>query len=46
MLRDALRQKRIMVNSRGGGLRISPHFYNTPEELLRFFEGLDHIDIA
>ena len=32
-LRDQLRQRKIMVNARGGGLRVSPHFYNTEAEL-------------
>ena len=38
--RDRLREKRIIVNSRGGGLRVSPHFYNTEEEVLAFFHAL------
>ena len=38
--RDRLREKRILVNTRGGGLRVSPHFYNTKEELLAFFRAL------
>jgi selenocysteine lyase/cysteine desulfurase len=29
-----------MVNVRGGGLRVSPHFYNTEDELERFFRAL------
>lgn len=36
-MRDALREKGIMVSARGGGLRVSPHFYNTEEEVERFF---------
>jgi selenocysteine lyase/cysteine desulfurase len=40
-VRDALREQGIMVNVRGGGLRVSPHFYNTEEEILRFFQALD-----
>src|SRR3990172_2507974 len=40
-MRDALREKSIMVNVRGGGLRVSPHFYNTAEEISTFFEALD-----
>lgn len=40
-VRDALREKGIMVNARGGGIRVSPHFYNTEEEILRFFHVLD-----
>jgi cysteine desulfurase/selenocysteine lyase len=38
--RDRLREKSILVNTRGGGLRVSPHFYNTEEEILAFFHGL------
>ena len=30
---NRLRRKRIAVSSRGGGIRVSPHFYNTIEEL-------------
>jgi cysteine desulfurase / selenocysteine lyase len=37
----ALREKRIMVNARGGGLRVSPHFYNTEEEIIALFTMLD-----
>ena len=40
--RDALRDKGIMVNVRAGGLRVSPHFYNTPEEI-RLLSTLDGI---
>jgi selenocysteine lyase/cysteine desulfurase len=35
-----LRAKGIMVNARGGGLRVSPHFYNTEQEIHAFFEAL------
>lgn len=42
-VRDALREKGIMVNVRAGGLRISPHFYTTEEEIARFFKTLDTI---
>jgi len=41
--RDALRERHIMVNNRGGGLRISPHFYNTNEEISTLFQALDQI---
>jgi selenocysteine lyase/cysteine desulfurase len=37
-VRDVLREKGIMVNVRGGGLRVSPHFYNTEEEIYKLFE--------
>jgi selenocysteine lyase/cysteine desulfurase len=40
-MRDALRKKDIMVNVRGGGLRVSPHFYNNGQEILRLFEEID-----
>ncbi len=40
---DALRKKGIMVSARGGGLRVSPHFYNTEEELFRLFQKLDKV---
>lgn len=39
-VRDRLREQNIMVNARGGGLRVSPHFYNTEAELMRFFQAL------
>jgi len=41
--RDTLREKHIMVNNRGGGLRISPHFYNTDEEILGLFQAFDQL---
>ena len=40
-MKDALRYKGIMVNARGGGIRVSPHFYNTEEEIRAFFKTLD-----
>jgi selenocysteine lyase/cysteine desulfurase len=39
-MRDVLREKGIMVNVRGGGLRVSPHFYNKEEEIRKVFETL------
>ena len=42
-MRDDLRNKGIMVNDRGGGLRISPHFYNTKGEIEDLFKAIDHI---
>lgn len=41
--RDALRERGIMVNVRGGGLRLSPHFYNTEEEINAVFLNLDRM---
>jgi selenocysteine lyase/cysteine desulfurase len=40
-MQDALREKRIMVNARGGGIRVSPHFYNTGEDIAGLFKALD-----
>lgn len=42
-MRDALREKGIMVNARGGGIRVSPHFYNTGEEIIALFTMLDRL---
>jgi selenocysteine lyase/cysteine desulfurase len=42
-VRDALRERGIMVNVRGGGLRLSPHFYNTREDINAVFKNLDSI---
>ncbi len=38
IMRDSLREKGIMVNARGGGLRISPHFYNNEQEIAALFD--------
>jgi cysteine desulfurase/selenocysteine lyase len=35
-LARALRQKRILVAARHGRLRVSPHFYNQEEDIVRF----------
>ncbi len=40
---EKLFEKNIVVNYRGGGLRVSPHFYNTEDEILKLFEALDEI---
>jgi selenocysteine lyase/cysteine desulfurase len=32
-----------MVNVRGGGLRVSPHFYNTAEDIKTLFQHLDSL---
>jgi len=42
-LRDRLREKGILVNVRGGGLRVSPHFYNRPQEIERLFQAIDRL---
>jgi len=43
VVRDALRERGIMVNVRGGGLRLSPHFYNTAEDIKTLFQNLDSL---
>jgi selenocysteine lyase/cysteine desulfurase len=30
-----------MINVRGGGLRVSPHFYNIEADIERLFEAVD-----
>jgi len=40
---EKLFERSIVVNYRGGGLRIAPHFYNTEAEILKLFEALDKI---
>ena len=39
-LHRTLRSHQIIGARRGGGIRISPHFYNTEEEVLRVVEAL------
>ena len=39
-LHQKLRQKQIIGAKRCGGIRISPHFYNTEEEVLRVIEAI------
>ncbi len=42
-LRDKLKSLGVVVNVRGGALRVSPHFYNTEEEILRLFDSIDKV---
>jgi selenocysteine lyase/cysteine desulfurase len=42
-VREGLRKKGIMVNTRAGGIRISPHFYNTEEEIRDCFRTIDQL---
>jgi len=42
-LKKKLRQSDIVVNNRGGALRLAPHFYNTEDEILKLFEEIDRI---
>lgn len=45
-LKLKLKERNIMVNARGGGLRVSPHFYNTDEEILSLFAAIDDLITA
>ncbi len=36
----AMHARKAMCSPRGGGIRLSPHFYNTPEEVDRMFDIL------
>ncbi len=40
---DLLLQKGIMVNCRGGGIRVSPHFYNNETDLQTLFRTMDEV---
>ena len=40
---EKLKERKIRVNARGGGIRISPHFYNTDEEINAAFEEIDKL---
>jgi selenocysteine lyase/cysteine desulfurase len=42
-LKNKLRESNIVVNNRGGALRIAPHFYNTEEEIIKVFEEIDRV---
>jgi cysteine desulfurase/selenocysteine lyase len=42
-VKEKLEQMSIMVNVRGGGIRVSPHFYNTKEDISVIFEAIDEI---
>jgi len=39
---DRMREKNIIVSYRAGGIRISPHFYNTEEDIDVFISELKH----
>ena len=42
-VKDALRERNILVNARGGGIRVSPHFYNTVTDISRLLAAIDDI---
>ena len=43
---EGLRNRKAMINVRGGGLRISPHFYNTEREIMAVFNLIDQVIIS
>ncbi|NOY43824.1 MAG: aminotransferase class V-fold PLP-dependent enzyme [Deltaproteobacteria bacterium] len=43
-LAAGLHAEGVFAAARGPGVRVSPHFYNTTEDLERFFEALDRLD--
>ena len=43
VLFDFLNRGKVFCALRGRGVRLSPHFYNTEEEVERFFQILDHL---
>lgn len=40
-VKDKLRDDGVIVNVRGGAIRVSPHFYNTERDVLRLFNSMD-----
>lgn len=42
-IKDRLKTQSVIINVRGGALRVSPHFYNTEYEILRLFEAIDRV---
>lgn len=45
-MRQKLMENSIVVNERGGALRLAPHFYNTEEDIITFFKELDSLLIS
>jgi selenocysteine lyase/cysteine desulfurase len=39
---DKLKKKGLIVSARGNGIRVSPHFYNTEEEIDALMKELKH----
>ncbi|MCI0454302.1 MAG: aminotransferase class V-fold PLP-dependent enzyme [Candidatus Dadabacteria bacterium] len=42
-VKDRLKEEGILVNVRGGAIRVSPHFYNTGHEILSLFNAMDKV---
>ena len=43
LINEKLKERNIRANVRGGGIRMSPHFYNTDEEINAVFEEIDRL---
>jgi selenocysteine lyase/cysteine desulfurase len=43
VVKEKLGEKKIMVKSRGGGLRVAPHVYNTDKEVITLFNEIDNL---
>jgi len=43
LVKEKLDEKKIMVKSRGGGIRVAPHIYNTEDEIRILFGEIDNI---
>jgi kynureninase len=46
IMKQSLMSRRMVVNERGGALRLAPHFYNTDEEILEAFKEIDHLSAS
>ncbi|MEE9524841.1 MAG: aminotransferase class V-fold PLP-dependent enzyme [Thermodesulfovibrionales bacterium] len=42
-VKEKLEKMNIMVTVRGRGIRVSPHFYNTKDDILSLFEAIDDL---
>jgi selenocysteine lyase/cysteine desulfurase len=42
-MKKRLRKEGIIVNVRDGAIRISPHFYNTGDEIFKLFDSIDMV---
>jgi len=40
---EALAREKVIVNPRLGGIRVSPHFYNSEQDIDRLFAVLDRV---
>lgn len=41
-----LARRHVIVSARGGGIRVSPHIFNLPEDIDTFLAALDGLDVA